>query len=79
MYAQIFTSISDVFKSFFEFKKIRIENQSTTEIIDEKKDYKKATNIAEKLIKISSKYKSKMTFSDRLKYAHLLKDFFKYN
>ena len=79
MYTQLITAISNMFTGLFKFKKAQIENQATKEIIDEKKDYKKATNIAEKLIKISLKYKSEMSYSDRLKFINLINDFEKHN
>ena len=79
MYTQLFSVISNLFSNFFEFKKTQIENQTTTNIIKDKKDYKKATNIAEKIIKICIKYKLKMSLSDRLKLKSLITTFNKYN
>lgn len=79
MYAQILASFSNLFKGLFELKKTKIENQATTNIINDKQDYKKATNIAEKIIRITTKYKRLMTFSDRLKFTSLIKDFEKFN
>ena len=79
MYVQLITAISNMFEGLFKFKKTKIENQATSEIIHEKKDYKKATNIAEKLIRLCTKYKTKMSFSDQLKFSNLSKNFEKYN
>ena len=79
MYVNLVQALSNMIKGLFDLKKTQIENQTTTNIIDDKKDYKKATNISEKIIKIASKYKTKMTFSDKLKFSNLVKDFEKHN
>lgn len=73
------SNISNMFAKLFELKTVQVEQQATTEIIDDKKDYKKATNIAEKIITISQKYKPEMTFADRLNFTHLVQKFQKYN
>lgn len=71
------------FKQFvcklFEWKTTKTQHQSETEIIKDKKDYKKATNIAEKIIDIAQQYKADMTFAHRLKFVRLVQAFKKYN
>lgn len=79
MYTQLLSSIGNLLSKLFEFKSVQIINQTTTEIIDEKKDYKKAVNIAEKIINIAQKYKSEMTMADRLRFSKQVKKFQKYN
>ena len=79
MYSAIITAISNMFAKFFEFKATSIENQAQNDLIEDKKDYKKATDIAEKIIEIAQNYKSEMTFSHRLKFGHLVNSFRKYN
>lgn len=79
MYQTLLTTIGNMLTKLFELKKTQVENQVTTEIIDDKKDYKKATNIAEKIIEISQKYKQEMTFADKLNFSHLVQKFQKYN
>lgn len=79
MYSALITAISNMFSKLFELKTTQVENQSTTQVIEDKKDYKKATNIAEKIIDITQKYKPEMTFAHRLKFARLCEDFKKYN
>ena len=79
MFLTIFKSFGDILAKFLEFKKSKVENQAQTEIIEDKKDYKKATDIAEKIIDIAQNYKSKMTFAHRLKFVHLVDSFKKYN
>lgn len=79
MYSQMISAIGTMFAKLFELKTAQVENQTTTEIIDDKKDYKKASNIAEKIINIAHKYKPEMTFADRLKFCHLAEKFQKYN
>ncbi|MBS4760279.1 MAG: hypothetical protein KHX03_06240 [Clostridium sp.] len=79
MYSALIKAIADMFSKFFELKAVQTENLSTTEIIEDKKDYKKATNIAEKIIAITNKYKKQMTFADRMRFAHLCESFYKHN
>lgn len=79
MLSFIINSIGNVLAKFFEFEKSKVENQVQTEIIENKKDYKKAVDIAEQIIDIAQNYKSKMTFAHRLKFVHLVNDFKKYN
>ena len=79
MISCMISAIGNMFAKLFEFKTAQIENQVTTDIIGDKKDYKKATNIAEKIITLSKKYKSKMTFADKLNFSHLCEKFNKYN
>lgn len=79
MYSALITAISNMFAKLFELKTVKVENRPTTEIIEEKKDYKKGTDIAEKIIEIAQRYKQEMTFSHRLKFSHLCEQFKKYN
>ncbi len=79
MYSALITAIGNMLAKFFEFKKAGIENQAQTEVIEDKKDYKKAVEIAEKIIDIAQNYKSDMTFAHRLKFVHLVNNFKKYN
>ena len=78
-YETAIKSIGDFFKSIFDFAKTSKEHQSETEIIKDKRDYKEATNIAEKIIDIAQKYKTEMTFADRLKFYRLLEKFQEHN
>lgn len=79
MYSALITAVSNLFAKLFEFKTAKVENQAQIEIIEDKKDYKKATNIAEKIIDIAENYKAEMTFAHRLKFVHLVQSFKKYN
>ena len=74
-YETAIKSIGDFFKSIFDFAKTYKEHQSETEIIRDKRDYKEATDIAEKIINIAQKYKQEMTFADRLKFVRLSEKF----
>lgn len=65
MFSGMFEAFFTMFGKLFECKKSAIENQATAEIIEEKKDYKKATDIAENIIAIAVRYKSEMAASDR--------------
>lgn len=79
MYSAMITAISKMLSKLFEFKTSQVENQAQTEVIEDKKDYKKATDIAEKIIDIAEKYKPEMTFAHRLKFTHLVQSFKKHN
>lgn len=79
MYSAMITAISKMLSKLFEFKTSQVENQAQTEVIEDKKDYKKATDIAEKIIDIAEKYKPEMTFAHRLKFTHLVQNFKKHN
>lgn len=79
MYSAMITAISKMLSKLFEFKTSQVENQAQTEVIEDKKDYKKATDIAEKIIDIAEKYKPEMTFAHRLNFTHLVQSFKKHN
>ena len=79
MYSALVTAISNMLAKFFELKITGIENQAQSSVIEDKRDYKKATDIAEKIIEIAQNYKSDMTFAHRLKFVHLVKKKKKYN
>lgn len=79
MLGAIITAISDLLADVFKFKTAKIENISSVEIVKDKKDYKQAVNIAEKIIAIADCYKTEMTFFHRLKFCHLVDNFKKYN
>ncbi len=59
----------------FNYKKVKTENQEETEIIKDKKNLKKSSNIAERIIQIALKYQDKMSKIDRFKLNSLVKRF----
>ncbi len=77
--AEAIASISTMFAKLFEYKTVEVEQKPTIEIIKDKKDYKKATNIAENIIELAQRYKQDMTFADRLRFARLCESFKKHN
>lgn len=77
--AEAVSALSTMFAKLFELKTVTTEQRPTTEIIQDKKDYKKATDIAEKIIDIVQKYKPEMTFADRLRFSRLCESFKKHN
>lgn len=79
MYSALITSFSNMMAKLFEFKTRKIENIAQIELVVDKKDYKKAVDIAEKLIEIADVYKNQMTFAHKLKFSHLVEDFKKHN
>lgn len=79
MVMSVITAVSNLFAGVFKFKTAKIENLACVEVVEDKKDYKKAVDIAEKIITIADKYKFDMTFSHRLRFCHLVEDFKRYN
>ena len=79
MTVAIITAISDLLSGVFKFKTAKLQNLACVEVVEDKKDYKKAVDIAEKIIAIAEYYKPEMTFSHRLKFCHLVENFKKYN
>lgn len=72
-------ALLDCLTQFFSYKKVKTENQDETEIIEDKRDLKKAADNAEQIIEISLKYQSLMSRSDRNKLNSLIKRFNKTN
>lgn len=68
-------ALLDCLTQFFSYKKVKTENQDETEIIDDKKDLKKASDIAEKIIQIALRYQDSMSKLDKLKLNSLIKQF----
>ena len=68
-------ALLDCLTQFFSYKKVKTENQDEIEIISDKRDLKKAADIAEQIIQISLKYQSSMSRSDRNKLNSLIKRF----
>lgn len=68
-------ALLDCLTQFFSYKKVKTENQDETEIIDDKRDLKKAADTAEEIIEISLKYQSLMSRSDKNKLNSLIKRF----
>ena len=79
MISTVITALGNLLSKFFDWKKSETEHKLETDIISDKKDYKKAVDIAEKIIDIAEKYKQEMSMAHRLKFSHLVQDFKKYN
>ena len=56
-----------------------IEHRAENDIINDKHNYKKATDIAEGIIIIAQKYLEYFSKRDRKFFEHLVKQFYKYN
>ena len=68
-------ALLDCLTQFFSYKKVKTENQDETEIIDDKRDLKKAADTAEQIIQIALKYQNGMSRFDRNKLNSLIKRF----
>lgn len=65
----------DCISTITNYRTVSIENQETTSLLGDKKDLKKATNIAEQIIEITRKYESSMSKKDRRRFKILTKRF----
>lgn len=72
-----FESALDALKSIFDFASTAKENQSETEIINDKKDCEQANNDALKALKIADKYKEYFTMKDRILFKYFYSEFLK--
>ena len=65
----------DCISNFVNYQSVKMENQETTSVLGDKKDLKKAGNIAEQIIEIARKYESSMSNRDLRKLKSLIKKF----
>lgn len=72
------TAFFEMLKQAFNLKQTDIENKTTLEVVKDKKSLKKATNYAEKILKITDKY-IRFFDSKDLKRYNVLKDKFNKN
>lgn len=70
-------SALDMLKSVFDFASTAKENQSETEVINDKKDCEQANNDALKALKIAGKYKEYFTMKDRILFKYFYSEFLK--
>lgn len=75
MAIQAVEKVGEAVKSFFDYLKETKAKQSETNIINDKKRLKKATNIAEKIFKITDNYRVLFEIEDLKKYNKLRDEF----
>jgi hypothetical protein len=68
-------AIGDTTKSIFNYFSTVKEKQSETEIIKDKRNYKKATNIAEEIFEITDMYIGYFSKQDKREYRYLMTKF----
>ena len=73
------TALFELIKQIFGNKQTEMEHKPTLDIVKDKRQYKKATDLAELIIQITDKYKDTFTSSDLKKYEKLKKKFLKVN
>ena len=73
------TAALEVVKSFLGFKTEEIKLKPTLEVVKDKKDLKKASNITEEIIQLVDPYSETFDKSDLKKYQKLKKEFLKHN
>ena len=74
-YSIFFQSLLDCVQQIINYKTKKIEKQESIDIITDKKDLKKAGNIAEQIIEITLNYKFLMSKKDQRKIESLVKKF----
>ncbi len=65
----------DCISNLINFRTVSIERQESTSLVGDKKDLKKAVNIAEQIIEVAQKYEFYMTNHDKRKLKSLIKKF----
>lgn len=71
-------AIADMLGQFCGWRKSAVENQATSEVIDDKKDLEKASRYAENAIEVAEKYKTLFKKIDLKSFTHFVKKFRKY-
>lgn len=74
-FADAIKSVGEAFTSLFNYFSVAKENQSETQIIKDKKRLKEATNIAQRIFKITDKYKNYFSKKDSNSYENLKEKF----
>lgn len=75
MITTVSKAVGDITKSIFNYFNTVKKQQSETEIIKEKRDYKKATDIAEKIFEITDMYIDEFSNRHKRKYKQLISQF----
>lgn len=73
--SSLIQSLFDCISQYMRYGQVKIENQETSAIIQDKEDLKKAGNIAEEIIEIARKYEESMSRLDRRRLKILIKRF----
>ncbi len=68
-------AVCDMVNSFFNFSSIKTETQLETDIVQTKKNYKKACDFAEKIIALTTCYKTLFSARDRRLFDKFVKKF----
>lgn len=79
MWGSAIAALGEMLAKLFEWRTSKTEHQSETEVIKDKKDYKKANEEAVKAFKVVEKYKDDMSLGDRLLFLRHYMRFEKYN
>lgn len=74
-YSIFLQSLLDCVQQIINYKTKKIEKQESIDILTDKKDLKKAGNIAEQIIEITLNYKFLMSKKDQRKIESLVKKF----
>ena len=75
MVVQAIEKVGEAIKSLFDYIKERKTKQSETQIINDKKRLKNATNVAEEIFQITDQYKTKFSQEHQKEYKNLRTEF----
>ena len=73
------TALFDMIKQIFATKSASIEQQTTTIVVRDRKDLKRASNITEELLELTDKYVHAFDEKDAIRYKRLKRRFMKVN
>lgn len=79
MISTAIANFCNMVRQAFRTHQVQIEHALETAVIKDKRDLKKATDTAEKIILLMDKYKNFLTEKDLKQYNTLKKRFLKYN
>lgn len=75
MVLQAIEKVGEAVKSLFDYTKEIKTKQSETQLINDKKRLKKATNVAEKIFQITDQYTLKFSQEHKKEYEKLRREF----
>ena len=75
----LLSQVINMLKQLLSAYETSVKNQTTTEVVKDKKCLKKASNITEEILEITDKYFESFEKEDIKKYTKLKKRFLKFN
>lgn len=73
------TALFDMIKQIFATKSTSLQQQTTTVVVNDRKNLKRASNITEELLELTDKYTHLFNEKDAIRYKRLKRRFMKVN